>query len=324
VPPNWVFKEKETAVCTHHPVLLEEAMELLNIKPDGIYVDGSLGGGGHAEEILSRLGPDGLFIGIDKDPQALSLSRERLLPYASRTHLVQASFSDLQNILKDLMIREVQGILLDLGVSSLQLSPASGRGFSFQSDEPLDMRMDPQSPITAGDMINRFPYGELKKILKIYGEEREAARIARALVKAREKRPVQSTGELVHIILEALPLKGQKVLIHPATRTFQALRIAVNQEMETLSLFLKDQWEALGRGGRLVMISFHSLEDRMVKNRFRELSAACRCPPGFPRCQCGVTARLKILTKKPIRPGQAEIAGNPRSRSAKLRAAEKL
>jgi 16S rRNA (cytosine1402-N4)-methyltransferase len=298
-------------------------MTLMNVQPQGVYVDGTLGTGGHALGILSRLTPEGRLVGLDRDPQALEVAGKRLAPSTPQCRLVQGRFSELKNHLDDLKISTVQGILLDLGLSTLQLSDRSGRGFSFQRDEPLDMRMDPRIPVTAADLANRLPYRELKGILREYGEELRAAMIAREIVRTRERRPLESTRDLVEAIEKVSPRKG-KTRIHPATRTFQALRIAVNRELEELSGFLKDQWEVLASGGRLIIISYHSLEDRLVKDRFRELTHPCTCPPKLPLCQCGREARIRVLTKRAVRPSPEEMERNPRARSARLRAAEKI
>ncbi len=301
----------------HQPVLYHEIIHALRPINKGFYVDGTLGAGGHARGILEACKPDGRLLGFDVDPQALALARETLAPYGQRARLMQASYDSLTERLREIGWNGVDGILLDLGLSSMQLDTPE-RGFSFQQDAPLDMRFDPASPTTAADLVNNLPQDELADLIYRNGEERASRRIARAIVKAR---PLQTTRQLAAVIETVLPRKGR---IHPATQTFQALRIAVNQELERVENVLPQAVAALKSDGRLAVISFHSLEDRIVKEYFRRESRDCICPPRQPVCTCGHKATLKEITRKPITPGEAEIAANPRARSAKLRIAEKL
>jgi 16S rRNA (cytosine1402-N4)-methyltransferase len=301
----------------HQPVLYHEIILALQPKNKGLYVDGTLGAGGHARGILEACAPDGRLLGLDVDPQALALARKTLAPYGERARLIQASYDSLSEILQDIRWEKVDGILLDLGLSSMQLE-APERGFSFQKDAPLDMRFDPASPTTAADLINTLPQEELADLIYRYGEERASRRIAQAIVRAR---PLRTTRQLAAVIESVLPRKGH---IHPATQTFQALRIAVNQELERVESVLPQAVAALRSGGRLAIISFHSLEDRIVKDYFRRERRDCICPPKQPVCTCGHKATLKEITRKPIIPGEVEIAANPRARSAKLRGVEKL
>ena len=301
----------------HQPVLYHEIILALQPKNKGLYVDGTLGAGGHARGILEACAPDGRLLGLDVDPQALALARKTLAPYGERARLMQASYDSLTETLRTIGWEKLDGILLDLGLSSMQLDTPE-RGFSFQHDAPLDMRFDPASPTTAADLVNTLPGDELADLIYVYGEERASRRIARAIVRAR---PLQTTGQLAAVIESVLPRRGR---IHPATQTFQALRIAVNQELDRVETFLPQAVAALKSGGRLAIISFHSLEDRIVKEYFRRESRDCICPPRQPICTCGHTATLKEISRKPITPGEAEIAANPRARSAKLRVVEKL
>jgi len=301
----------------HQPVLYHEIIHALQPKKAGHYVDGTLGAGGHARGILEACTPDGRLLGLDVDPQALALARETLAPYGQRAHLLQASYDSLTETLREIGWDEVDGILLDLGLSSMQLDTPE-RGFSFQQDAPLDMRFDPASPTTAADLVNTLPQDDLADLIYRYGEERASRRIAQAIVKAR---PLRTTRQLAAVIETFSPRRGH---IHPATQTFQALRIAVNEELDRVENVLPQAIAALKSGGRLAIISFHSLEDRIVKEYFRRESRDCICPPRQPVCTCGHKATLKEITRKPIIPGEAEIAANPRSRSAKLRIAEKL
>jgi len=301
----------------HQPVLYHEIIHALQPKSAGYYVDGTLGAGGHARGILEACTPDGRLLGLDVDPQALALARETLAPYGQRVRLNQASYDSLAEVLSEIGWDKVDGILLDLGLSSMQLDTPE-RGFSFQQDAPLDMRFDPASPITAADLVNKLPQDELADLIYRYGEERASRRIAQAIVRAR---PLQTTRQLAAVIESVLPRKGH---IHPATQTFQALRIAVNEELDRVENVLPQAVAALRSGGRLAIISFHSLEDRIVKEYFRRESRDCICPPKQPVCTCGHKATLKEISRKPIIPGEAEIADNPRARSAKLRIAEKL
>lgn len=307
----------------HVSVMLNEAVEMLIDKKYGIYVDGTLGGAGHSEEILKRTSEFGKLIGIDRDLDAIDNAKVKLEKYGDRVLLINDKFSNLKNILEDNGIDKVDGVLLDLGVSSYQLDEVS-RGFSYMHDAPLDMRMDSNSKITAADIVNNYSEEELKDIIKDYGEERWASRIASFIVKEREKNPIISTYELVDIIKAAIPAKARRDGPHPAKRTFQAIRIAVNRELEEIEKVIPDIVDVLNEGGRISIITFHSLEDRIVKKAFKELSNPCSCPPDFPICVCNKKPKIKILTNKPILPKKEEIENNPRARSAKLRVAEKL
>jgi 16S rRNA (cytosine1402-N4)-methyltransferase len=302
----------------HVPVLLEEVIEALQVQRGGRYVDCTVNGGGHAEAILEECTPGGQLLGIDADPEAIKTARERLKRYANEAILVNENFRYLENICTRYGFRPVNGILFDLGMSTLQLE-SSGRGFSFQEDAPLDMRFSPRQTLTAADIVNTYSENELIAILEKYGEEWRARQIARRIL---EKRPIKTTLELARIVSEAVAVGRGR--IHPATKTFQALRIAVNQELESLELALKQAINLLGSGGRLVVISFHSLEDRLVKEFFRRESQECVCPPSVPVCVCQHIRTLKLITRKAIRPSLAEIEHNPRSRSAKMRVAERL
>jgi 16S rRNA (cytosine1402-N4)-methyltransferase len=301
----------------HQPVLYHEIIHALQPNSPGFYVDGTVGAGGHARGILEACAPDGCLLGLDLDPQALALAREFLAPYGERVRLVQASYTSLHEVLRGEGWERVQGILLDLGLSSMQMDNPE-RGFSFQVDAPLDMRFDPSRGLTAADLVNSLPETELVDLLFRYGEEPRSRRIVQAIIQAR---PVTTTGQLAEIVARAYPKRGRT---HPATRTFQALRIAVNQELEALEQILPKAMDALSAGGRLAIISFHSLEDRIVKEYFRRESRDCICPPRQPVCTCGHKATLKEVVRKPITPAEAEIQVNPRARSAKLRIAEKL
>lgn len=302
----------------HQPVLYHEIIHALQPKSPGFYVDGTVGAGGHARGILEACAPDGRLLGLDLDPQALALAGETLAPYQPRFHLLQASYAALDSVLPQLGWPPVQGILLDLGLSSMQVDHPE-RGFSFLHDGPLDMRFDPRQPVSAADLVNTLPEAELADILYRYGEERNARQIARAILQAR---PVQTTRQLAAVIEALSPRRGDR--LHPATRTFQALRIAVNRELDAIQSALPQAVAALAPGGRLAIISFHSLEDRLVKEFFRRESRDCLCPPRQPVCTCGHVATLKEITRKPVTPTEAEIKQNPRARSAKLRVAEKI
>ena len=306
----------------HVSVLLEESIEALNIRPDGIYLDGTLGGAGHSAEIVKRLST-GLLIGVDRDPKALAAAEERLAPWRDRVKLVHSNFRELDAILDELAIPAVDGILLDLGVSSPQLDEAC-RGFSYMADAPLDMRMDPSDPLTAWELVNTWPQEELRRILFTYGEERYAPLIAAAIVRQREKAPIDTTLALVDVIRGAMPQKALREKQHPAKRSFQAIRIAVNDELGAVDAVMRRAIDRLNPGGRLAVITFHSLEDRIVKNAMAEAAKGCTCPPEFPVCVCGKKPRLKLIARKPITAGEAELENNPRARSAKLRVAEKL
>jgi len=310
-------------VSFHTPVMLEKVLQSLRCKPGGIYVDGTLGGGGHARAILENTAPDGLLIGIDRDDDALLESEKRLQSFGQRKILIKGNFADIGEILTNLNIRKVDGILLDLGVSSHQLDTAD-RGFSFSLDAPLDMRMDQSSRYRAYDLVNLSPEKELRKVIRDYGEEPMAGRIARAILAKRASVPIRTTIELADVVCRAVRRQGVRKKVHPATRTFQAIRIAVNQELSNLSTAMDAGIDQLGRGGRFSIISFHSLEDRIVKETFRSLEGRCQCPPGLPVCQCQREAKLRVLTRKPLRPEADESETNPRARSARLRTAEKI
>lgn len=303
----------------HRPVLYHDIIHALQPERGGLYVDGTVGAGGHAWGILEASKPDGLLLGLDVDPIALQLARERLAPFGERAILAQASYTTLAEQLDGLGWGPVDGILLDLGMSSMQVDDPT-RGFSFQVDAPLDMRFDPSNPVRAEDLVNKIPEKELADLIYQYGEERRARQIARAIVKAR---PIRTTGQLAQVVAGASP-GGRKPGIHPATRTFQALRIAVNQELEALESVLPQAIGALKPGGRLTVIAFHSLEDRIVKQTFRRESTDCICPPRQPVCTCGHRATIREITRRPVFPGEAEVRENPRARSARLRVAEKL
>ena len=306
---------------THKSVLLDECIEALNIRPDGVYVDGTLGRAGHSREIVQKL-TTGRLICIDRDMAAIDAAKERLAPWMERVTLVHGNFADLGEVLREKEISGVDGMLFDLGVSSPQLDDAS-RGFSYMQDAPLDMRMDKTAALTAYEVVNAWSYEELRRILFEYGEERYAPAIAKAIVRARETRPVETTLELVDLIKSAMPPAALREKQHPAKRSFQAIRIAVNGELDALPPMLKSATEALNPGGRLAVITFHSLEDRIVKRAMQDMARGCTCPPEFPVCICGKKPKLKLLTRKPIVSGEAELEENPRARSAKLRVAEK-
>lgn len=306
----------------HVSVLLEECLEGLDIKPDGIYVDGTLGGAGHSSRIAARL-TTGRLIGIDRDPVALKAAGERLAPYGDRVTLVHSNFCEIKQVLADLDIPGVDGILLDLGVSSPQLDDAQ-RGFSYMADAPLDMRMNSQDSLSAYTVVNTWPQEELKRILYNYGEERYAPQIAAAICRKREVKPVETTLELVDIIRSAMPPAALREKQHPAKRSFQAIRIAVNDELGSVEKVMRDAVDCLNPGGRLAIITFHSLEDRIVKTGMADAAKGCTCPPNFPVCICGNQPKVKLITRKPIISGDAELEMNPRARSAKLRVCEKV
>lgn len=306
----------------HVSVLLDESIEALHIRPDGIYLDGTLGGAGHSSEIAKRLST-GTLIGVDRDPKALAAAEERLAPWRDRVKLVHSNFRELDAILDGLGIAAVDGILLDLGVSSPQLDEAI-RGFSYMADAPLDMRMDPSDPLTAWEVVNTWPQEELRRILFSYGEERYAPLIAAAIVRRREQAPIDTTLALVDLIRSAMPQKALREKQHPAKRSFQAIRIAVNDELGAVDAVMRRAIDRLNPGGRLAVITFHSLEDRIVKNAMAEAVRGCTCPPEFPVCVCGKKPSLKLISRKPIVAGDAELEMNPRARSAKLRVGEKL
>lgn len=306
----------------HVSVLLNECIKGLNIKPNGTYVDCTLGGAGHSSHILNNLSKDGVLVGIDQDRDALTAAKERLKDY-DNVRYVHSNFYNIDNILSDLDIEKVDGILMDLGVSSYQLDEAS-RGFSYMQDAPLDMRMNRDNDFSAYDIVNNYSEEQLYKIIKDYGEERFAKRIANFIVNAREINPIQTTLELVEIIKNAIPAKARREGPHPAKRTFQAIRIEVNSELKILNKTIEDGVERLNKGGRMVIITFHSLEDRIVKLKYRELENPCTCPKEFPMCVCGKKPTIKVLTRKGLAPSKEEIEENPRSRSAKVRILEKI
>ena len=306
----------------HISVLLDECIEGLNIKPDGIYVDGTLGGAGHSSQIAKRL-TAGRLIGIDRDPVALKAAGERLAPYKDNVTLVHSNFCEMKQVLADLNIPGVDGILLDLGVSSPQLDDGQ-RGFSYMADAPLDMRMNSEDTLSAHTVVNTWPQEELKRILFAYGEERYAPKIAAAICRRREEKPIETTLELVDIIRSAMPPAALREKQHPAKRSFQAIRIAVNDELGSVEKLLEDAVDLLNPGGRLAIITFHSLEDRIVKLSMTEGSKGCTCPPSFPVCVCGKKPKVKLISRKPIVASEAELERNPRARSAKLRVCEKL
>ena len=306
----------------HVSVLLEECIQGLAIKPDGVYVDGTLGGAGHSSRIAAKL-TTGRLIGIDRDNVALEAAAERLRPFEDRVTLVHANFCDMDEALQELGIDKVDGILLDLGVSSPQLDDGQ-RGFSYMTDAPLDMRMNGEDTRDARQIVNTWSYEELKRILYDYGEERFAPRIAAAICRRREQAPIETTLELVDVIKSAMPASALREKQHPAKRSFQAIRIAVNDELGAVETVMKKAVPLLNPGGRLAVITFHSLEDRIVKNAMAEAAKGCTCPPSFPVCVCGKKPQVRIVTRKPIISGEEELERNPRARSAKLRICEKL
>ncbi len=306
----------------HVSVLLDECIEGLNIHPDGIYVDGTLGGAGHSSQIAARL-TTGRLIGIDRDPVALEAAGKRLEPWKDRVSLVHSNFCEISDVLKELEIPGVDGILLDLGVSSPQLDDGA-RGFSYMADASLDMRMNSQDALTAHTVVNCWPYEELRRILYAYGEERYAPQIASAICRRREVAAIETTLELVDVIRSAMPPAALREKQHPAKRSFQAIRIAVNDELGSVEKVMADAVECLNPGGRMAVITFHSLEDRIVKNGMAEAAKGCTCPPNFPVCVCGNQPKVKLISRKPIVASQQELDANPRARSAKLRICEKL
>ena len=306
----------------HRSVLLDECIDALSIRPDGIYLDGTLGGAGHSLEICRRL-TTGRLIGVDRDEVALRAAAERLKPFADRVTTVHSNFCEINTILDGLGLDGVDGMLFDLGVSSPQLDDAS-RGFSYMADAPLDMRMDRGEALTASTVVNEWPQEELRRILYEYGEERYAPQIAAAIARRRQQRPIETTLELVDVIRSAMPPQALREKQHPAKRSFQAIRIAVNDELASVSRLMHDAIDRLNPGGRLAVITFHSLEDRIVKNAMQAAAKGCTCPPEFPVCICGKKPKVRVLTRKPIVSGAQELAENPRARSAKLRVAEKL
>ena len=306
----------------HKSVLLYETIDGLNIKPDGIYVDGTLGGGGHAYEVCSRLGEKGSIIGIDQDAAAIEAASARLKDFGEKVTIVRSNYCDMKSRLHELGIDKVDGIVLDLGVSSYQLDTAE-RGFSYREDAPLDMRMDTRQEMTARDIVNDYSEVELFRVIRDYGEDKFAKNIAKHIVAAREKQPIETTGQLTEIIRQSIPMKFQKKSGHPAKRTFQAIRIELNRELDVLRETLDDMIELLNPGGRLCIITFHSLEDRIVKSAFRKNEDPCICPKHFPVCVCGNVSKGSIVTRKPILPSEEELEYNSRSKSAKLRIFER-
>ena len=309
-------------VLSHKPVLLEECIQALNIRPDGIYLDGTLGRAGHSREIARRLA-GGRLICVDRDQAALDAAQERLREWMDKVTLVHSNFDRLDEILDKLSLPGVDGMLFDLGVSSPQLDDGA-RGFSYRTDAPLDMRMDQSEGLTAAQVVNTWPQEELKRILSQYGEERYAPSIAAAIVRRRQERPIETTLDLVDVIKSGMPAKALKEKQHPAKRSFQAIRIAVNDELSSVDRMIQAAVPRLNQGGRLAVITFHSLEDRIVKTGLAAFAKGCICPPDFPVCVCGRTPDVKLISRKPILPTAEEIEENPRARSAKLRVAEKL
>ena len=306
----------------HKSVLLYETVDSLNIKPDGIYVDGTLGGGGHAYEVCSRLGKHGRLIGIDQDADAIAAATKRLEPFADKVTVVRSNYENIASVLHDLGIEKVDGIYLDLGVSSYQLDTAS-RGFTYREDAPLDMRMDQRNTQTAADIVNTYSETELYHIIRDYGEDRFAKNIAKHIVQRRQEKPYETTGELFETIKAAIPAKIRATGGHPAKRTFQAIRIELNHELDVLNRSIDTMIDLLNPGGRLSIITFHSLEDRIVKKRFRDNENPCICPPEFPVCMCGRKSKGTVITRKPIVPGEEELEYNKRSKSSKLRVFER-
>ena len=307
---------------THRSVLLDECIEGLNIRPDGVYLDGTLGRAGHSREIVKRL-TTGRLICVDRDDAALEAAKTRLADWMDRVTLVHSNFDKVSDILDDLGLKGIDGMLFDLGVSSPQLDDGS-RGFSYMADAPLDMRMDRSEGLTAADVVNGYDQNELRRILLQYGEERYAPLIAAAIVRRRSEKPIETTLELVDIIKSAMPGKALREKQHPAKRSFQAIRIAVNDELASVERMIRGAVPKLNKGGRLAVITFHSLEDRIVKTGMAEFAKGCTCPPDFPVCVCGKTPDIKLVSRKPILPTDQEVEENPRARSAKLRVAEKL
>lgn len=308
----------------HKSVLLYETIDSLNVKPDGIYVDGTLGGGGHALEVCRRLGEYGRLIGIDQDADAIAAASERLRDYEDRVTIVRSNYEEIQSVLKDLGIEKADGIYLDLGVSSYQLDTPE-RGFTYREDDaPLDMRMDQRNTQTAADIVNTYSEFDLYRIIRDYGEDKFAKNIAKHIVRARETKRIETTGELTEIIKEAVPAKVRAVGGHPLKKTFQAIRIELNQELEVLNNSIDTMIDLLKPGGRLAVITFHSLEDRIVKIRFRNNENPCTCPPDFPVCVCGKVSKGRVITRKPVVPSEEEIEGNKRSKSSKLRVFERI
>lgn len=308
---------------SHQPVLSEEVVSYLITRPEGVYVDATLGMGGHTKSILDHTRSRCLVIGLDVDEEAISISRERLSAYNGHVIYRNSNFSDIDKVLDSLDIREVDGIIADLGMSSFQIE-SSERGFSFMREEPLDMRMDPRLRFTAYDLVNEMTLDEISRVLRMYGEEKWSRRIAKRIVETRKESPIKTSAELAGVVSLAIPRKFHPARIHPATKTFQALRIAVNNELENIEAFIGRAVSRLRVGGRLVIISFHSLEDRLVKSSFLRMASPCICPPGMPECGCGKKKVLDIITRTPVIPADEEISNNPRARSAKLRVGERV
>ncbi len=306
----------------HKSVLLYDTVDSLNIRPDGIYVDGTLGGGGHAYEVCRRLGEHGRLIGIDQDADAIAAATKRLEPFADKVTVVRSNYENIASVLHELGIEKVDGIYLDLGVSSYQLDTAS-RGFTYREDAPLDMRMDQRNTQTAADIVNTYSEMELYRIIRDYGEDRFAKNIAKHIVRQRQEKPYETTGELIETIKAAIPAKIRATGGHPAKRTYQAIRIELNHELDVLNCSIDTMIDLLNPGGRLSIITFHSLEDRIVKKRFRDNENPCICPPEFPVCMCGRKSKGTVITRKPIVPGEEELEYNKRSKSSKLRVFER-
>ena len=306
----------------HTSVLLHETVDGLNIRPDGIYVDATLGGGGHAFQVCSRLNSKGRFIGIDQDAAAIEAASARLSVFGEKVMIIRSNYCDMKARLQEIGIDKVDGIMIDLGVSSYQLDTAD-RGFSYRMDAPLDMRMDQRQTMTAKDIVNTYSEMELFHVIRDYGEDRFAKNIAKHIVAERQKSPIETTGQLVEIIRQSIPMKVQKTTGHPAKRTFQAIRIELNRELDVLKDTLDDMIDLLNPGGRLCVITFHSLEDRIVKSNFRRNENPCTCPSDFPVCVCGKVSKGRVVTRKPILPGEEELEVNSRSKSAKLRIFER-
>ena len=314
---------EETVQFSHKSVLLDECMDGLNIRPQGIYVDGTAGGAGHSREIASRLTEGGKLIALDQDETAVAVATERLSKFGDRARVIRSNFREVGRVCEEQGIQRIDGMLMDLGVSSYQLDTAE-RGFSYRADAPLDMRMDCRNPLTARKIVNEYSEESLRRILFEYGEERFSSRIASNIVRAREEAPIETTGELVEIIKRSIPAAARDGGHHPAKRSFQALRIEVNAELDVIAPAIESAVRLLNPGGRIAIITFHSLEDRIVKQAFVNLASGCTCPKNFPVCVCGKKPLVKVITRKPILPSQAELEENLRAHSAKLRVAEKL
>ena len=315
--------ENDQINFSHRSVLLDECIEGIDIKPNGIYVDGTAGGGGHSFHIASALGAEGKLIAIDRDAAAIKAAGQRLAPFGDRVTLVRNNFSEVGDVCAELGIEKIDGILMDLGVSSYQLDTPE-RGFSYNADAPLDMRMDDRNPLDAAAVVNTYSEERLREIIYGYVEEKFGGRIAAEIVKYRSKKAIETTGELVDIIKGAMPSAAKQGGHHPAKRTFQAIRIEVNGELDAITPAINSAVDLLSKGGRIAIITFHSLEDRIVKQAFASLASGCTCPRNFPVCVCGNKPKVKIITRKPILPSEKELEENPRSRSAKLRVAEKI